>query len=172
LYVDVGAHVGNHTIAFLLMGAAAVVAFEPQPELYALLGVNTVLNGMRRRVLGKRLVVHDSWKGAAVSSTTPRNSGATRFGPDGVCAYPTGTLDVQLAEARHVALIKVDVEGLELAVLRSGRKVIERCKPVVVCEAQDDGRRAELDALLRPLGYWSDGRARCATPTYVWLPRG
>lgn len=170
IYVDVGAHVGNHAVAFARMGAETVVAYEPQPRLFALLGLNRLLNGLRPVICPRRCVVHDSWTGAAVVERQEANTGATRFGREGELVYPTARLDDELARIDGIGLIKVDVEGLELAVLRSARRVLARNRPVLVCEAHDDDRFAELDAYVRPLGYRTDGRAWGATPTYVWRP--
>lgn len=165
-----GAHIGNHTVAFALMGARRVVAFEPQPELYTLLALNVSLNHLRHRVFASRSVVHDTWEGARVASTLADNAGATAFA-EGSGPYPIRRLDSSLQRHGHVGLIKVDVEGLELAVLRSGQRTLIRDRPVVVCEAHNDARLAELDAYLAPLGLLTDGRAWCATPTYVWRAR-
>lgn len=158
----------------MLMGADRCVAYEPQGELYALLSVNAIINKLSPpyRLSPRRFVVHDTWTHARIVSTKEGNTGATRFGVGGLETYRAVSLDEDLARVTDVSLIKVDVEGLELAVLRSGEGLIKRCRPVVVCEAHDDERLADLAGWLEPRGYWTTGRAWCATPTYVWLPRG
>jgi FkbM family methyltransferase len=179
-YVDVGAHIGNHTVAFALMGCRRVVALEPQPQIHALLASNVVLNGLLHRVVASRAVVHDRWVGA---SPAPRpgdlqrlreglpNSGATAFVSDDRGCSAVTSID-SAVRRDDVRLIKVDVEGEELAVLRSAARVIHEQRPVIICEAQTQERFAELDEHLRGLRYVTDGRARCATPTYVWRWRG
>ena len=54
----------------------------------------------------------------------------------------------------HIALIKVDVEGHELQVLKGARETIERCKPILYVENDRPHRSRDLLAfLLNDLGY-------------------
>lgn len=172
-YVDVGAHIGNHAIAFALMGAYRVIAFEPQWEMHALLEQNVELNGLQRRIETWHNAVHDRWVMARVGKQIPGNTGATRFEP-GAPQGPVGARVVQLDHAlghpHHVGLIKVDVEGEELAVLRSAKNTIVEHKPIIVAEAQEHRHLVALVQHLRPLGYTTDGVTWGATPTYVWHP--
>ena len=50
-------------------------------------------------------------------------------------------------------LIKIDVEGLEVAVLESGRRLIEAVKPTIIFEANTGGDRAAAFHLLTEYGY-------------------
>lgn len=82
------------------------------------------------------------------------------------------TLDRVIPEDVTVALIKIDVEGGELGVLRGGRETIRRCRPVIVFEcgfagADAYGSRpgdlftfvtAELGLRLYLLGAWLEHR--------------
>ncbi|HEV2927277.1 MAG TPA: FkbM family methyltransferase, partial [Propionibacteriaceae bacterium] len=54
---------------------------------------------------------------------------------------------------RDVALLKIDVEGMEQAVIRGGLDTIARSRPVIYAEAWDDSYRDATGALLEPLGY-------------------
>jgi len=49
--------------------------------------------------------------------------------------------------------IKCDVEGLELSVFRSFLRVIQKFKPVILCELGDPQDRKKMLDLLSPVGY-------------------
>ena len=58
--------------------------------------------------------------------------------------------------AGNVGCLKIDVEGHELAVLRGAQKTIARTRPNLLIETEENlapGALAEIDAMLRPLGY-------------------
>ncbi len=74
---------------------------------------------------------------------------------------------------RSIDLIKVDVEGGELSVLRGAEQVLRRDQPVLIVEDNAEGR-TELRAWLEALGYrphapemWL-GRRVCS-PNLVWI---
>lgn len=50
-------------------------------------------------------------------------------------------------------LIKVDVEGMELAVLESGIKTIEKLNPVLIVEDDRAQKSEELRRFIKALGY-------------------
>lgn len=60
-----------------------------------------------------------------------------------------------LGEARRVDLLKVDVEGFELAVFKGAVQRIERDHPLIICEieARHNRRYREVFELLAGLGY-------------------
>ena len=64
---DVGANIGNHTIYFgTVMGAAKVLAFEPQAHCHETLCANIALNGLEDRVQAYNcLVGADTGNGGA-----------------------------------------------------------------------------------------------------------
>jgi hypothetical protein len=76
-------------------------------------------------------------------------------------------LDEVLEDADDVAVIKIDVEGNALGVVRSAQRTIERFKPVLILEALSDEEQAELVGFLVPLGYRAYGPYNW-TPTWIW----
>ncbi|MGH8223107.1 MAG: FkbM family methyltransferase [Woeseiaceae bacterium] len=74
------------------------------------------------------------------------------------------TLDVFVREAnvQRLDLIKLDVEGAELAALQGAAETLERFRPYLIIEVQQDTARAagyeaaDILRLLRPLGYVFD----------------
>ncbi len=61
-----------------------------------------------------------------------------------------------------ISAIKIDVENYELYVLRGGRVLLEKYRPIVFCELWDDERRLLCFALMKELGYrikvWERGQ--------------
>jgi Methyltransferase FkbM domain len=64
---------------------------------------------------------------------------------------PVHTLDSYQLD--DVALLKIDVEGMEADVIRGGLDTIRRNRPVIFAEAWDAGYEQATAELLEPLGY-------------------
>jgi FkbM family methyltransferase len=153
LVLDVGANVGFlSVIAARLVGPAGrVVAFEPVPANARQVRRNARLNGIKNIEVipvavgdhtGRaRLVLARFAGGAAL-----REAGAP---PDacGEIDVAITTLDDWLAANgdRAPALVKIDVEGAEPAVLRGLAATLARAKPALLVEV-DDATRAGADA--------------------------
>ncbi len=129
LVFDIGAHVGNRTRALAALGCR-VVALEPQPDFASMLGV--IFAGNRNVSIVRAAVAASSgtdW--FAVSERTPtvstlaqpwRSARAQEPGFDGVewnrrVQVQVVTLDDLIAQNGEPALVKIDVEGSEPAVL-------------------------------------------------------
>ncbi|OAN74893.1 hypothetical protein A8B78_16980 [Jannaschia sp. EhC01] len=158
-FVDAGANIGNHTVYFLkLCRAAHVHAFEPMPHMQSILQRNADLNG------ADRVTVHPFGLGATASTAdveifNPANLGSTTLrasldaGTDG--AIPIRPLDA--FDLQVVGFIKIDVEGMQDAVLSGARDTIARCKPDLVIEAFQRGdEREKTEAVLADMGYHVD----------------
>jgi FkbM family methyltransferase len=180
VYVDVGAHYGNHSLFFALeCGAERVVAFEPHPRSHAGIEANARLNGVADRVACERVAIHPSARHVRLVTMpwSPRRGSAARSNTGMVrveeaarpteATAPAKRLDDALAPYGRVGLVKVDAEGLGGEILASGLQVLERDRPLLAIEAADDGALASLRGLLAPLGYAPVGRY-CWTPTYLW----
>jgi FkbM family methyltransferase len=163
VYVDVGAHIGNHSIFFgEQCGATQVVAFEPNPIAWVALARNAE---RYQKIDAHHCAIHDELEAVEVVDETPGNHGMAWIKPgDQVRAATLDSFRLQ-----NVAVLKVDVEGAEIHVLRSGRDTIWRDRPIIAAEAHTDERRDELDAFLSPLGYRIEG-CYGSTPTYLWEP--
>jgi FkbM family methyltransferase len=162
--IDVGANVGWHALlmATCVGTTGRVYAFEP--------------NESTRRRLASAIDAN----GLAHVTVDPRGV-AEREGPAGFVAPPAGhvwdgtghltaetspkgstiectTLDAFAAERRfdRLALVKIDVEGWELSVLRGARQTLARLRPAVIFEydpAYVVRSGASADALMQ---CWSD----------------
>jgi FkbM family methyltransferase len=152
--LDVGANVGNYSarLSELVQGAGRVLALEPVPETFELLAAN-----VGRFPIGNvtlfNVAASDSFavRGMQVPAldtggTNPYMAHLTEDGADvSVLCVPVDSLGIQ----HTIRLIKIDVEGHELAAVRGMRALLERDRPVLIVE----GRSPEVAAFLRDLGY-------------------
>jgi FkbM family methyltransferase len=180
IFVDVGAHYGNHTAFFgLECGAERVIAIEPNPQAFAGLLETVAENRLQQVVEAHRMAVHPEWRHVAVTalpwrprrgSSIRSNSGQVGIAPSQNCSdVPAAPLDEVLAGVDRVAVVKVDAVGLSARILASGRRMLQRDRPLVAAEAASQSARHSLRAVLSPLGYRELDRYGW-TATWLWAP--
>lgn len=147
--VDVGANIGNHTVFLAEFLGRPVVAFEPNPDVLFLLQRNLEVNDARVRVVEKGLGAKPG-RGTAVV-VDEANVGTARLDTSGG-DLEIVTLDAELC-GEQVALIKVDVEGMELQVLQGAVETLKQSQPHLFLEAATRENFLELRDFLAPLGY-------------------
>jgi FkbM family methyltransferase len=140
VFADVGANLGLYTLwgARRVGPTGAVVAFEPVLETRTRLERNVALNGFRQVELvaagvgaeAGRIALYQHPGASGVASRYVRSSGPA-------IDVPVTTLDAAFeARAHPPALVKIDVEGMELEVLRGARGLLgAQDAPLVVLEA-------------------------------------
>lgn len=144
---DVGANVGQFTLLLAKrVGAFGCVhAFEPAPEEYRKLCANVSLNGFSN-VLTNHVAICDRVGETVLRTAGPGLGLYNSLGRPlvssqiGDISVPCTTLDcyVHARGVPRVDLLKVDVEGAELAVLRGAAQLLSRSDaPVIVCEFSD-----------------------------------
>jgi FkbM family methyltransferase len=161
---DIGANIGNHTVYFAaVMGAGRVIAFEPQAHCHGALRANIALNGLEGRVsTHQALVGAENGRGRMVGFSA-RNLGGTTFAPDHNGVVPMLALDGVLSEAEICALhlVKIDVEGMQMEVLRGAAKTLEARKPAVWVEILERGHGFDVAAAyLAQFGYEAEKLSR------------
>jgi FkbM family methyltransferase len=153
--VDVGAHIGNHTLWFALAMGLHVVAIEPNPASYTQLAMNVAANRVDARLIAAAVGRESAW-GTSVPAR-PGNTGMATFAVDGG-PVPVFTLDE--LNLTDVKLLKIDVEGAVPDVLAGAQTLLAEQSPVIYAEADPD---ALFDLL--PAGYRCFGRF-AKTPTW------
>ncbi|WP_406439478.1 FkbM family methyltransferase [Streptomyces sp. NBC_00631] len=156
---DVGAHVGYFSmIAAHTNPKAKVHSFEPVDQIHARLSVNVRSNGVQNVKLYQAGVSSEpGWADISVRfSGNLLSTGSTLEGGAAPDAQQKRiqllTLDEVFAETR-LDLVKIDVEGHEMSVLRGARQVLKRDRPTLVMEALVDASLDDLIAEFEPLGY-------------------
>ncbi len=163
MYVDIGAHIGNHSVYFARHTRCShVVAVEVDPKLAEICETN-----LSRYAKSYEVHARACYDGSPVQveRMADDNSGMQR-----VVADPDGERSTTLREIvgdRSVALIKIDVEGGERVVLGSSITLLMEQHPVLVVESQTGGELEEMRKLLGSLGYTYTGPF-AVTPTFVW----
>lgn len=134
--IDVGAHRGDVLASLVrLAPEGRHIAYEPIPELHAALAKSFPGVDVRRAALSD--AASESSFAHVVSA--PGLSGLRKRDYPGrqttrQLTVRTERLDDALPDGFAPALIKVDVEGAELAVLRGAERTLAACRPVVVFE--------------------------------------
>ena len=174
VFCDIGANVGNHSLyALMYLGAARALVFEPNPAAYELLLLNLVFNGLIERVDTGHL-------GLGLSDRAAGDMGlATRDGNLGATALRPGAGDVQVAPAdqllagARVDFIKIDVEGMELAVLAGLTETVAAHRPPIFLELAHNNRPG-LEAWMADVGYAvaEEGRQFRHNGNLLLLPEG
>ena len=151
LFVDIGANVGNHTLyAALVMKAAKVISFEPNPPAFRACRYSVLLNQLGDRVEVHNIGLSDADEQAHVRWSGERNLGATQL-ETGAGGLVLKRGDDLLA-GETPAMIKVDVEALEMKVLGGLTETLRRARPMLFVEV-DLANEQAFRAFLRDAAY-------------------
>jgi FkbM family methyltransferase len=154
--VEVGANIGTHTVqlAKLVGPQGTVLAFEPQRIIFSLLCANLMLNE-QFHVQPIRAAVGDTHGSMPVPVLDPhaaQNFGGVSLGPSGAGdTVPLVMLDDYTLPS--LRLLKIDVEGMEIRVLKGARRTIAAHRPLLYVENDRPQNSAALIGLILALGY-------------------
>lgn len=142
-FIDCGANVGYFSVlAGRLVGQAGrVLAVEANPTTFRLLSDNLRLNSLPEGIhcaLTNEpgdVTLHMSRTGGDVYSSL-RPEGINRGQDVESFVVPGRTLDDVLLERKvdQADMVKIDIEGAELDVLRSAPRLMEKHRPLIICE--------------------------------------
>ena len=157
---DVGANVGIFSLGAAARGAE-VLAIEPDPFLCGLLRLTAAHPDNRSRrldVLGAAVAAEPGTARLAIAGRGRASNFLEDFGGRSMaggtrssCLVPVLTLDLLLRDRRPPDLIKIDVEGAEVAVLDGARQLLESVRPTIVIEVSGETAR-EVLARFKALG--------------------
>lgn len=163
--IDAGANIGNHSIFFGAILNAPVYAFEPFRPNHALLELNIAANDLDGQIVASCCAIGEADGAGSLHAGLPGNLGTTRV-TFGAGETTVRSLD-NLAIPGPIGLIKVDVEGTELPVLRGAETLIQAWLPDIMAEAGTQAEFWHLADVLMSFGYAPRGRF-AATPTYLF----
>lgn len=159
--LDIGAHVGNHTLWFAVVCGMNVVASEPV-EFDRLVDNVCLIKDLnvRGRIRAVAMAM-----GAREGRAEPAGKGRLDLDPSGrYLVAPVDSLGL-----RDVSLIKIDVEGMEPEVLEGASDTIEACRPRIFAEARDRQAARRVRPIMERFGY-THVHTYGATPLEEWVP--
>lgn len=173
---DIGAHAGFYTLLFSRLAGAEgkVYAFEPYPD-----NVRFLLRHVRLNSLSNTYVVE-----AAVAEATGLCSMSVdfdgyqnRLSPDKRSPLVVPTIALDDFDRQPPNIVKIDVEGAEIEVLRGAKRVIAKHRPAIFLALHGAKQRVDCAAILREAGYvlhtleWRPIEGEIFTDEIVALPR-
>lgn len=128
--IDAGAYVGDSVLVFLNYTPRRVYAFDPSPQ-----NARLFRQTMRRNhVQENRFELVQQGLSAVPGETTFSDEGgvSTLLGAGGRCRVTLTTIDAFAAErGLRVGLIKADIEGMGLELLKGALETIRRDRPIL-----------------------------------------
>jgi FkbM family methyltransferase len=156
--VDIGANIGNHSI-FFSSYFKKVISFEPNNRTYQALEANSKLSDNIETFnfgisdIEQSLILNinkNNIGGSYLSSTSEKNKENSHN------VVKLFKLDSLVNKNDNITLIKIDVEGHEVNVLKGAEKIINECKPLILFElnisAFKNGISEEIE-ILKKYGY-------------------
>lgn len=150
--VDVGANLGIYTYGFLLRGAN-VVAIEPQPALADIIRA-FYRRGFPRERHGATLEVRTEALGDETGTAVlhiPLKNGKVDHESASLAKDSAGSLEITVPVRRlddfnlkSLSVIKMDVEGNEIASLSGAVETIRRCRPSILVEIEQRHHKKPL----------------------------
>lgn len=160
--IDIGANIGNHSVYFGLFCSEVVVSFEPNPDLIPILKYNMNNNNINSNIYNCGLGEKEGIYTLTLPDEHSNNIGGARL----IEANKSTKKNIIVKKLDDVIkdienhnpnysfnIIKIDVEGMEVPVLKGGRKTIEKYKPELFLEIQSEQQMNEIIEILYPLGY-------------------
>jgi FkbM family methyltransferase len=129
VFFDVGANIGTYTLVAAETGAQ-VISFEPHPTTFKDLEQNVALNERSNVVLNNSAVAdHDGF----VTFTNYHEHALNRIDPAGGLEVPCLQLAAVFEQVQpEKAIVKVDVEGAELLVMKGLQGYYDRCSVLII----------------------------------------
>lgn len=166
VFVDAGAHIGNHTVFLGAILGLEGYAIEQNPETFARLSSNIAANELEGRVRPINVAVgRDFARASGIGESSEHNSGSRMVALD-----PKGDIEVlplNSLQLDRLDLLKIDVEGFEIACIEGAAMTIMRHRPLICAEAINRQNFDELVARLARMGYRPTRRYN-VTPTYFF----
>jgi FkbM family methyltransferase len=174
--IDVGANIGNHSVFFGTFVGDKVISFEPNPAVLPTLKKNLSNNLKNYTLYECGLGETEAYGKSVMPDSSSTNVGMAQVAvldEAGDDTFMVRTLDNVFDEWRNennenIKLIKIDVEGMELDVLKGASKILEEQRPHFFVEALTSVELKKLEDYFSAIGYeWLTHWAY--TPVYHFM---
>lgn len=153
-FLDIGANAGFYTLlaARLVGPTGQVIAFEPLPQNHQKLQRHLSLNQFANVTVIHAAVCDEDGHAAFQVGATDECGGLSA---SGTLQVETVSLDRlwKDGQLRSPQLIKIDVEGAEVRVLRGAEALIRAAKPVILLAGHGTATQRACEAILADFGY-------------------
>ena len=150
IILDIGSGFGSYTLTALATGASFVHCWNPAKEENIILKESIELNGWSEKVM-----IHEYGLYSKTGQSSQSNRTYTKeLIEETFEVKALDEIDLNLPEGR--LLIKIDVEGAELEVLKGAERLISTRKPIILVENHqfmDDSLEERVQEFLNNLGY-------------------
>jgi len=172
LVVDIGGNIGNHAVYIGTFIAKHIIVIEPNPESLVFLHENLKSNLEDYTLHECALGASPGFGRVHMPENAADNLGMATIVSDDKGLINIRTLDDLITEQSEefkmttpVTAMKIDVEGMEISVLKGARDVLQRDCPELFIEAGTPKHLSEIEALLDEFGYCKVA-TWAATPTH------
>ena len=155
--IEVGANIGAHTLYLSkLVGNGYVFAFEPQRLVFQNLCANLALNSISNVYAYQEAISDENGSILIPECDFTKNN---NFGGINIENTKNGTtvnkqkLDNFLNKIDRLKLLKIDVEGMEILVIKGAKELIDKFRPIIYVENDRQEHSKELIELLWSLDY-------------------
>tara|TARA_B100000989_G_C19474442_1_gene442239 strand:- start:231 stop:1043 length:813 start_codon:yes stop_codon:yes gene_type:complete len=154
--VDVGANIGTHTVGFADIYKSAV-SYEPNPIISNLLEVNISINKIKN-VTVRKIALSDIRQNMILNVPQENHGNASlqKMHSDESFELQTSTIDNELLgkySSGNLILLKIDVEGHELEVIKGGKEFLLKHNVIIVLEHTKSHKTEKLYNLLEDIDY-------------------
>jgi FkbM family methyltransferase len=157
--IDIGANMGHYSY-YMARFSRRVIAFEPNRDLHndlrRLLGRSVPLEPVALSRAASRAVIRIDRHNTGVATIEEKNDLSCVADKSAVVTREIETRTLDSFNLSNIAMIKIDVEGHEEAVLEGARETLQRNQPALIVESEDrhnQGAPLRIAASLASLGY-------------------
>lgn len=164
--LDIGAHIGTFSIPLARFNKekGKIYSFEACPENYSLLERNIYSNRLEKTIISENKIVSSLKKQKFTKIPIDNNSGGHSFIPSSENVESVlNTIDLnEWYESNpniKINFVKIDVEGAEVDVLDSCKKIIKNNLPIIYIEIKQNALAKfattpeDVEVRLKSLGY-------------------